>query len=735
MPYPIKSSQTVDSLQAATITFRPLAAGLINVVVVAQAIIPPPPPQHSGEIDPPPLAALDFRLDVFAPGAATPAFTKSYAQLLEGQTPDRAILVGDVMASDDQISGEWTVKVTNTNSKLNESFDITVRYPVMGGNLGKIDHIFVVMMENRSFDHMLGYLKSAGRTDVDGIDPVPAVNYDENNAPCPAQVLTNTNFVTDPGHGWTDVAGTMPGSAPSTVPYQLQADGPLTSLGGFVKNFQNQIAASNPLPPHDYTTLPPGGTRTIEFRPANIPKGASTITIGVRSVPVAPIPTQSHSGNLGQLSLASPGNPNVVPVAVAPIGSGAISLQYDVSAADEALTGNWTCQLTNDTDMTLDFVTDVSNCIGTTDPTGVEPPGNIMGYYDKNGVPVYDFLASQFTICDRWFAPIPTDTFPNRLYAMTGGSGGMLTTPTDASVASDPPAYTEKTIFEILQEQGIDWNIFFSDLPFGLMFKTLAQDAQYTARMQPITEFVERAKTGDLPAMAWIDPNYNDVPDGTDNANDDHPPGDVARGQQFIGQIYNALVNSPAWSRSLLVITYDEHGGFHDHVLPPGTPTDSAGHVIVGNPAAGGPKDDNPALQRYGLRVPAIIVSPWVPAATCSHVVYDHTSILRTILLRFCGKAPQLLPEAAPDNSTQAQSPHLLQGAVGGNPLGDTYPSMGARTDNATALEGELSLDAPRTATSIGTAAAAMAALTPKAGTQSPVAGIGATLRLGVLGF
>jgi phospholipase C len=705
------------------ITFRPLVAGVINVVVVAEAVLPGPLPPEADL--PPRLWPLTVRLDVFAPGATTPTFSQSKTVQVGDQTPDsanRAIVFGDIMASANQIAGDWTVKVSN-DGELAETFDVTVRYAVTGGNLGKIDHIFVVMMENRSFDHMLGYLKLAGRTDVDGLTQ-DMFNNDDDNAACKVEKLATTQFKTDPGHGWTDVAGTMPGSPASTVPYQLQADGANASNGGFVKNFKHQIDSSNASPPHDYATVQPGATRTIEFLPGKMTPGQSKITIGARSVPVA-VPPESHSGNLGQLSLAIPGEAAIVEVA--PIGSGAISLQHDVVPGDLAGTGNWSCQLTNLADVPLDFVTDVSNCYGIASEE--EPAANIMGYYDASGVPVYDKLASQFTICDRWFASIPTDTFPNRLYAMSGSSDGMLTTPTDASVASNPPAYTTTTIFENLQQHGVDWNVFFSDLPFALVFKTLAQDAQYTARMKPMSSFFDRAKTGELPAMAWIDPNFNDVPDGTDNASDDHPPGDVARGQRFIGQVYNALANSPAWSRSLLVITYDEHGGFFDHVVPPGTPVGNA----IG-PNTHGPKDDDPNLQRYGLRVPAIIVSPWVPQGTCSHTVYDHTSILRSILLRFCGTPTGVLHEAM---HAEVANSGITDAAVAGGAIAAgithvTYPSMGARTDSANSLEHELSLDAPRPAVPI---AAAMERLQPNLGTQSPLEGIGATLRLGVLGF
>ena len=307
---------------------------------------------------------------------------------------------------------------------------------------------------------------------------------------------------------------------------------------------------------------------------------------------------------------------------------------------------------------------------------------------------------------------------------MSGGAEGLLTTPSDASVASDPPAYTGKTIFEFLQEHEVDWNIFFSDLPFPLVFTALAQDAKYTSRMLPFDEFANAAASGDLPAMAWIDPNFQDVPDGTDNANDDHPPGDVARGQQFITQIVDALATSPAWSKTMLVITYDEHGGFYDHVEPPGTP-----------PRADGPKDDDPNLNRYGVRVPAIVVSPWVPPGQVSHIIYDHTSILRTILLRFCTTSLSAEPGSttpAGTTSTGTVSP-TNAGAIGGSSgPGSVTPSMGARTDNANDLGSLLSRASPLKATPI---ASTIAALTPKPGSQSALTGIGATVRKGLFGF
>src|SRR5262249_17930314 len=160
-----------------------------------------------------------------------------------------------------------------------------------------------------------------------------------------------------------------------------------------------------------------------------------------------------------------------------------------------------------------------------------------------------------------------------------------------------------------------DWSIFFSNLPFALIFKRLAQDAQFTRRMRGLVEFLLRVRSGDLPSVSWIDPNFTDVQQVTqqlDKANDDHPAGDVVRGQRLVHALYNALAASPAWPKTLLLITYDEHGGFYDHVRPPGTPP---------LPQPSDAPDDDDGFHRYGVRVPTFVVSPWVPRGSVSNDV------------------------------------------------------------------------------------------------------------------
>ena len=119
----------------------------------------------------------------------------------------------------------------------------------------------------------------------------------------------------------------------------------------------------------------------------------------------------------------------------------------------------------------------------------------------------------------------------------------------------------------------------------------------HPAHFDFVPKFFEHAAAGTLPAVAWIDPNFVDV-GSVDNANDDHPPTDILHAQELVLEVYNALLNSPQWNETMLVITYDEHGGFFDHVAPPAA------------------ADDLPAMRHYGVRVPAVVVSPWVKPAS-----------------------------------------------------------------------------------------------------------------------
>lgn len=252
-------------------------------------------------------------------------------------------------------------------------------------------------------------------------------------------------------------------------------------------------------------------------------------------------------------------------------------------------------------------------------------PGGVMGYHNAADLPVYDHLAREFTICDRWFSSTPGETWPNRLYALTGHSDGSRDN-------RSLPLYNEPSFVRHLDAGDISWRWYSHDYPTLRL-----ADRSYRAghinhffsfrRVFALeNDFFSHAATGKLAAVSWIDPNFASI-GSLSNANDDHAPADLRAGQTLVNEIYQALLNSPAWEKVLLIIVYDEHGGFYDHVPPP---------FAV---------DDAPNFRRYGCRVPAFIVSPWVKRSGVSHTLFDHTSIIKTILLRFCRQSNGTIPD------------------------------------------------------------------------------------------
>jgi phospholipase C len=261
--------------------------------------------------------------------------------------------------------------------------------------------------------------------------------------------------------------------------------------------------------------------------------------------------------------------------------------------------------------------------------SAVTDPGLAMGYYTEAELPMYEFAANNFAICDAWYASHPGPTWPNRFCATTGATPEI----DNFDIGDDRIGYFNGTsIFDVLNRFGVDWCYAEGNIAFLRMFDRYRLDIR---NVIPFTDdfqqgiadtWENRVKTGRLPAVSYIDPRYIDVPPSFD-ANDDLPPTDVCFGQQLVRRIYNLLKDAPTWSGTLFVVTYDEHGGFFDHVAPPGTP----------------PADDpspQPQVHRdgavhLGVRVPALVISPWVDAGTVVTTLLDHTSIIKTILHRF----------------------------------------------------------------------------------------------------
>jgi phospholipase C len=255
---------------------------------------------------------------------------------------------------------------------------------------------------------------------------------------------------------------------------------------------------------------------------------------------------------------------------------------------------------------------------------------SVMHYFTPSQVPVLSALAKQFAVCDRWFASAPCQTWPNRWFVHAATA--------DRQENNNPRHLFENvTIFNRLELAGIDnWKIYFHDFAQS---HTLLQLFFLGGHFQSYRQFQADCQTNTLPAYSFIEPQY--FADFGHPENDQHPPSVVTLGEQLVADVYNCLRTSRAWRKSLLVITYDEHGGCYDHVAPPAA-------VPPEQPIA----DQAFAFDRYGVRVPAVIVSPYVEAGTIfgqSTVPFDHSSIIATVHKRF-GTQP-LTPRdaAAPD--------------------------------------------------------------------------------------
>lgn len=289
-----------------------------------------------------------------------------------------------------------------------------------------------------------------------------------------------------------------------------------------------------------------------------------------------------------------------------------------------------------------------------------------MGYYTANHLPVYDHLARQYCVCDAWHSSIPGDTWPNRQYALAGQAGPLvklkilqwliLAASQKKIRIPNPPLYNVPAFPRQLAEKQWRW---YSHDPATLRiadgayrrFRHLQHDnfAYFDrAKTSALTRFVQApfaeagdsflddVATGQLREVSWIDPNFIDIHVLHTISNDDHPPADVRAGQALALDVYDALLNGPDWDDTLLVIVYDEHGGFYDHVPPP-------------------PIDDGSGYPTLGVRVPALVIGPRVRPGVC-HQTFDHTTLINTILRRFAADPDTALAAMGP---RVANAPHL----------------------------------------------------------------------------
>ena len=374
-----------------------------------------------------------------------------------------------------------------------------------------IEHWVVLMMENRSFDHLFGYLKmpgidnllAGGKYACDGLDGKDAYVF--------ASTGTGTDYITkpDPGHGFTDVCDQVFGLGKDATS--------LATMRGFVQNFKEKVGAPNPL--------------------------------------------------------------------------------------------------------------------------------DIMRCFRPQDIPVLTTLAQNFVVCDRWFCSVPSSTWPNRyfMHAATSMGWADLSNAQCGQLMDGGMSFDAPTVFGRVGKAGRDWRVYFHNPPhcstLGELSPTLdgELDKDHWREFDPgnsLPGFAEDVANGDLPFYTFIEPQFDPVdpnnPMVPDNSG--HPSGDFRRAQELVREVYNAVRSSSQWLTTGLIVVFDEHGGFYDHVVPPTVP-----------PELTYPAKSAFQFDRLGPRVPALVISPWVAKGFVDHgpgtgakpdpnVFYDHTSIAATII-------------------------------------------------------------------------------------------------------
>jgi phospholipase C len=317
-----------------------------------------------------------------------------------------------------------------------------------------------------------------------------------------------------------------------------------------------------------------------------------------------------------------------------------------------------------------------------------EDRSRVMGYYTQAGVPVFDFFARNFVVCDHWFSALPTGTQANRLMAMSG----------ESRIVDNAPVYlpAQDLVYDWLTAHGVSWCAyqsgdffpFFSLMPDWLPEITTSltlSDLGGRGRFRRYPRFHEHWSARDaMPSVIFIEPEYTDGPHG--DPNDDHPPTGVAKGQAFLADIYRTLTGNPdRWQKTMMIVTYDEHGGFFDHVPPLPIATNVAGFQFT----------------TTGVRVPAFVISSHVTPGSVFSGNLDHTSILQMLADRFNpnqdysaavgARQPQLarlsstLLDPPPDIAHAPAIPAAALAAIETASAGAPPPAGGAATPGAAA--------------------------------------------------
>ncbi|MFC4527077.1 phospholipase [Dyella halodurans] len=311
----------------------------------------------------------------------------------------------------------------------------------------------------------------------------------------------------------------------------------------------------------------------------------------------------------------------------------------------------------------------------------------VMDCFADGGAPILQQLASSFVVFNRWFSSMPGPTWPNRFFVHAGSSGGLTNSPSGltslsgVTMSSAAFEFQNGSIYDLLDTHKVPWRVYHGDdmpqvLAVGRHVMPFIAGSSNFVSIRPGDSndpFAAELNSGNYDVgYAFIEPDYN-LASNMFFGNSQHPRSRLSSGEALIKYVYETIRNSPVWEDSLLVVTYDEHGGFFDHVAP--VQCTAPGDQDLNSSRAENPYSFD--FQRYGVRVPAVLVSPWVDPAV-ENAVCDHTSILRTVCALF--GLPSL---TARDANATSLMPLLTRNVSRGDDAPKTLNAIGEATDTA----------------------------------------------------
>ena len=254
---------------------------------------------------------------------------------------------------------------------------------------------------------------------------------------------------------------------------------------------------------------------------------------------------------------------------------------------------------------------------GQTAPTDIWP----ISYYGRDALPIFGTLAQQYTTFDKYFAALNAGTWPNRLYQIAAATDVDVTGDILPTGVAIPGSKIQTTIWDRAKDAGLTSGYY----SYGEPMTSVFDSKKYESISHPVDEFFVAAARGTLPNITFIEPDFTSLAEYLGTSNDMHAHGSIRVGDGYIQRVYEAITQSPQWEKTVLVINFDEWGGFYDHIVPPEVQDDNV------NPNPG----PHPNYKQLGFRVPCVMVSPWSPKRVVSDGPYEHCSVLRMIEWRW----------------------------------------------------------------------------------------------------